>query len=240
VDGVYSANPRIVPQARKIGRISYDEMHELASLGADVIHPRAIEFGKKYGVPIHVRGSRSDADGTMITTGTADMESIVVRGCALKCDLARVTLAGVPNRPGTAANIFGRLAERHIIVDDILQVVHRDMHTVDLSFTMPSADLPDAETVTEQLAGELELAAVQIDRHVAKVCVVGLGMRSHSGVAARMFRALAEAEININSISTSEIMIACLIRADQAEKALQKLHAAFGLAENSAQTDAQS
>jgi aspartate kinase len=231
VDGVYSSDPRIVPQARKIRRISYDEMHELASLGADVIHPRAIEFGKKYNVPIHVRSSFTDAEGTMIIPGTADMEAIVVRGCTLKRDLARVTLAGVPNRPGTAAGIFSRLADRNIIVDDILQVVHPDMHVVDLSFTIPSADLSDAEAVTQEVMRELELTSVEIDRHVAKVCVVGLGMRSHSGVAARMFRALAEAEVNINGISTSEIMIACLIRADQGEKALQKLHEAFGLAE---------
>ncbi len=131
----------------------------------------------------------------------------------------------------TAAQIFSRLADQHIIVDDILQVVHKEMHTVDLSFTLPSADLPDAEAVTTQLVRELDLSAVQIDRHVAKVAVVGLGMRSHSGVAARMFRALAQAEININSISTSEIMIACLARADQGEKALQELHAAFDLAD---------
>jgi aspartate kinase len=188
-----------------------------------------LEFGKKYNVPIHVRSSLTDAEGTMITAGTQDLERIVVRGCTLKRDLARVILSGVPNRAGLGARIFARLAESDIVVDDILQVVHEGWHTVDLAFTVSIDELREVQAVTDQLAKELDLPGVQVDRHVAKVCLIGVGMRSHAGVAARMFRALAEAEINVNSISTSEVMIACLVRADQGEKALQKLHAAFEL-----------
>jgi len=218
-----------VPQARKMDRISYDEMLELASLGAGVMHSRAIEFGKKYNVPIHVRSSLTDAPGTMIVAETPDMEDIVVRGATLKKDLARVLITGVPDKPGVAAHVFARIARHNIAVDDIIQNVDHGKNTANIGFTTTSADAREAQTVCEELGRELKFSGVQLDQNVAKVSIVGVGMKTHTGVAARMFSALAEARINIQNISTSEIVISCIVGRDDGERALQAIHKAFDL-----------
>jgi aspartate kinase len=228
VDGIYTADPRIVPNARKIDRISYDEMLELASLGASVLQNRAVEFAKKYNVPIHVRSSLNDSKGTMIVAETESMERIVVSGAALKDKLARVTLRSVPDRPGVAARIFHTIAAGNIVVDDIIQTVAEDK-TATISFTIDLAELADAKSVVERICREMGCRAVFED-HLAKVSVVGVGMRVQTGVAERMFSALAKANINIQNITTSEIKISCLINRSQGKEALRAVHDAFDLA----------
>lgn len=229
VDGVYTTDPRIVPQARKIDRISYDEMLELASLGAGVMHSRAIEFGKKYDVPIHVRSSLTDAGGTMIVTETPEMEGIVVRGATLKKDLARVVMIGVPSKPGIAARIFARIAKHNIVVDDIIQNVYQDTNVANIGFTTTAADAAEAQAVCQEIGKELGFKKVDLDEHVAKVSIVGIGMKTHTGVAAKMFSALADAKVNIGNISTSEIVISCIVERADADRALKAVHAAFDL-----------
>jgi aspartate kinase len=229
VDGIYTADPRIVKNARKIDRISYDEMLELAGLGASVLQTRAVEFAKKYNVPIHVRNSQNENEGTWIVAETATMEHIVVSGAALKKDLTRVTIKAVPDRPGVAAKIFGDIASANIIVDDIIQNVMDD-NTANISFTVEHGDLADLKNVVGRICMELggkSNATYQGD--LAKVSVVGVGMRVHTGVAQRMFKALAEAKINIQNITTSEIKISCIISKDEGAKALQVVHEAFEL-----------
>lgn len=227
VDGIYTADPRIVPKARKIGRISYDEMLELASLGAAVLQNRAVEFAKKYNVPIHVRSSLNTKQGTMIVAESESMERIVVSGAALKDKLARVTLRNVPDRPGVAARIFHTIANAHVVVDDIIQTTDEQKRAT-VSFTIDLADLEDLRKVVAGLCKALGCKAVFQD-HLAKVSVVGVGMRTHTGVAERMFSALAQARINIQNITTSEIKISCLIDRDQGRKALRVVHDAFDL-----------
>ncbi|MDY6914301.1 MAG: aspartate kinase [Planctomycetota bacterium] len=227
VDGIFTADPRIVPNARKIGRISYDEMLELASLGAAVLHNRAVEFAKKYDVPIHVRNSQHNKKGTMIVAETESMEQIVVSGAALKDRLARVTLRNVPNRPGAAARIFHTIATHKIVVDDIIQTVVGDK-TASVCFTVELADLPETKKVVAGLCKSLKCKAIFED-HLAKVSAVGGGMRMHTGVAERMFAALAAAGINIQNITTSEIKISCLIDRAEGKKALRLIHDAFEL-----------
>jgi aspartate kinase len=229
VDGVYTTDPRIVPEARKMDRISYDEMLELASLGAGVMHSRAIEFGKKYDVPIHVRSSLTDTPGTMIISETPEMEGIVVRGATLKKDLARVMLIGVPNKPGIAAQIFARIAKHNVVVDDIIQNVYQDTNVANLGFTVASTDAAEAQVLCQEIGKELGFNKVELEEKVAKVSVVGVGMKTHTGVAARMFSALADAKVNIGNISTSEIVISCIVDRANAEKALKAVHAAFEL-----------
>ena len=227
VDGVFTADPRIVPNARKIDAISYDEMLELASLGATVLHNRAVEVAKKYNVPIHVRNSQNNRRGTMIVAETQSMERIVVSGAALKDRLARVTLKRVPDHPGVAARIFHTIATHNIVVDDIIQTV-TDAETATVSFTIELKDLGEAKVVMAKLCKALKCQAVFED-HLAKVSVVGVGMRIHTGVAERMFAALAKAGINIQNITTSEIKISVLIDRDQGPKALRLVHDAFDL-----------
>ena len=227
VDGIYTADPRIVPNARKIERISYDEMLELASLGASVLQNRAVEFAKKYNVPIHVRSSLNNSKGTMIVAEKESMEHIVVSGAALKDKLARVTLRNVPDKPGLAARIFHTIAVSNIVVDDIIQTVAAE-RTATISFTIDLADLADARKVVEKLCRDLGCEAVFED-HLAKVSAVGVGMRVHTGVAEKMFSALARAGINIQNITTSEIKISCLIDRDQGKDALRAVHDAFDL-----------
>ena len=227
VDGIYTADPRIVPNARKIDRISYDEMLELASLGASVLQNRAVEFAKKYNVPIHVRSSLNNSKGTMIVAETESMERIVVSGAALKDKLARVTLRNVPNKPGTAARIVHTIAKHNIVVDDIIQTIGEDKKAT-FAFTIDLADLTDAKKVIEKLCGSLGCHATFED-NVAKVSVVGVGMRVHTGVAEKMFSALAAAGINIQNITTSEIKISCLINRSQGKEALRLVHDAFEL-----------
>ena len=230
VDGIYTADPRVVPNARKIDRISYDEMLELSGLGASVLQTRAVEFAKKYSVRIHVRNSQNDNPGTMIGAETPNMEHILVSGTALKADLTRVTIKAVPDRPGIAAQIFGDIAAANIMVDDIIQNVFDD-HTANISFTVERGDLHDIRPVVDRLCKELGAAAAPIYQGgLSKVSAVGVGMRTHTGVAQRMFRALANAQINIQNITTSEIRISCIINSNDGPNALRLIHDAFDLA----------
>jgi len=229
VDGVYTADPRLVPEARRLETISYDEMLELASRGAQVMHPRAIEFGNKHAIPIHVRNSGTDTPGTTIMSATPDMEAVLVRGATLKRNVGRITLVGVPNRPGVVAPLFGELAERGVSVDDIIQTISASGERANVSFTVDAADLPTAHGVADGVAQRYSVAEEQVEGDLARVSLVGVGMRSHSGVAARMFRALAEAGINVENISTSEIVISVLVKEAQGEQALRVVHEAFGL-----------
>src|SRR5215218_8190017 len=229
VDGIFTADPRICPNARKIDRISYDEMLELSGLGASVLQTRAVEFAKKYNVPLHVRNSQNDNEGTWIVAETPNMEHIVVSGAALKKDLIRVTFRAVPDRPGIAAQIFGDIATANIVVDDIIQNVMDD-GTATISFTVEHGDLGDIKPVADRLFKELGgKAAPTFNADLAKVSVVGVGMRSHTGVAQRMFKALADAKINIQNITTSEIKISVIINKEDGPKALQLVHDAFEL-----------
>ena len=227
VDGVFTADPRIVPKARKIDRISYDEMMELSSFGAGVLQTRAVEFAKKYNVPIHVRNSGHDRPGTWIVEETKAMEEIAVSGCALKKDLMRVALKNIPDRPGIVAKIFTTIAQAHIIIDDIIQNVLDD-GTANISFTVEHGDIADLKPVMERLLAELGGAA-GYEKDMAKVSVVGVGMKQATGVAATMFKALADQKINIQNISTSEIRISCLVSRADADNALRAVHSAFAL-----------
>lgn len=237
VDGVYTTDPRIVPEARKIDRISYDEMLELASVGAGVMHSRSIEFAKKFGAPIHVRSSFTDTDGTWIVAATPDMEEVVVRGAAVVKDDARVTIWGVPDQPGAVHRIFTHIAERNIVVDMIVQNVSTDGRT-QVSFTVVRGDLHETLGAAEDVAREIGAGGVHHEDNVAKVSIVGVGMRAHSGVADRMFAALAARDINIKMITTSEIKISVIVDRDRAAEALRAIHHAFALHENIA-ADAQ-
>ena len=228
VDGVYTTDPRIEPKARKINQISYDEMLELASLGAGVMHSRAIEFGKKYGVDIHVRSSFTDTKGTLITHEVKQMEEIVVSGAAVKRDLAQFVLVGLPDKPGVAASLFAHVAEHNVAVDDIIQTSDQS-GSASTSFTVEHSELAECKLLIEEIRNELSLKQVVCNDPVAKVSVVGVGMRSHTGVAQKMFSALAKAEVNIIAITTSEIKISCIIDPNDADKALRAVHAAFEL-----------
>ncbi|HEX2973897.1 MAG TPA: aspartate kinase [Tepidisphaeraceae bacterium] len=229
VDGIYTADPRIVPTARKIDRISYDEMLELSGLGASVLQTRAVEFAKKYNVPIHVRNSQNSHEGTWIVAETANMEHIVVSGAALKKDLVRVTIKGVPDRPGIAAQIFSEIAAGNIVVDDIIQNVMDD-NTANISFTVEHGELNDIKPIVERICKEMGgHTQATFQGNLAKVSVVGVGMRVHTGVAQKMFHALAQAGVNIQNITTSEIKISCIISKDQGPQALQVVHEAFDL-----------
>ena len=228
VDGVYTTDPRIVPEARKVNQISYDEMLELASLGAGVMHSRAIEFAKKYDVTVHVRSSFTDSDGTLITAEVEQMENIVVSGAAVKKDLAQFVLVGLPNQPGIAAGIFAHVAEHNVVVDDIIQTVD-DSGAASTSFTVEHGDLTECKLVIEEIRKDVKLKDVVCTDPVAKVSVVGVGMRSHTGVAQKMFSALADQKVNINAITTSEIKISCIIDPKDADTALKAVHTAFEL-----------
>jgi aspartate kinase len=230
VDGVYTTDPRIVPQARKIDAISYDEMLEMAGVGAKVMHGRSLELAKQHHVVIHVRSNLTDSAGTLIMAEYPGMEDVVVRGTAVRTDLARVLLVGVPNRPGVAADIFARIASRGVIVDDIIQnVFYEHEKSANVGFTIDVDDLDVVKEVCRELVSRYGVRSFEIDDHVAKVSIVGAGMRSHTGVAMKMFRALGDAHVNIENISTSEIVVGCIIDRDDAEKALQAIHAAFEL-----------
>jgi len=245
VDGVYTADPRIVPQARKIDAISYEVMLEMAAAGAGVMHSRAIEFGKKFNVPIHVRSSLTDAKGTMIMNETTSMEAVAVQGVTLREDLAVVTLQGVPNTPGVAARIFAEVAANQIMVDDIVQSVYDGGSLANLSFSTNATDAKEAKGVCDKIAAKLGSTGdlppslprrglgvvVAVDEGVSKVSAVGVGMRTHTGIAATMFQALSDAQINIENISTSEIVISCIVRREDGQRALRALHDAFKLHE---------
>jgi aspartate kinase len=229
VDGVYTTDPNIVSEARKLDRISYDEMLELASLGAKVLQTRSVEYAKNYLVPVHVRSSFNDNPGTMVVKEDAAMEKVVVSGIAYNKQEAKITITRVADRPGIAATLFGRVAEANIVVDMIVQNMSQDGST-DISFTVPKTDYARAQDIVRAVAKEIGAGKVIGDDKIAKVSIVGVGMRTHSGVAAKMFETLGREKINILMISTSEIKISCVIEAKYAELAVRVLHEAFGLA----------
>ncbi|MFN8625339.1 MAG: aspartate kinase [Candidatus Binatia bacterium] len=226
VAGVYTSDPRICPSARKLARISYDEMLELASLGAKVLQIRSVEFAKRYGVPVHVRTSFSDEPGTWVVREESSMEDVLVTGVAHDLNEAKITLLHVPDRPGLAAKILSPIANAHIVVDMIIQNASADGFT-DLTFTVPRTDYRKALGMVRDVATEIGADGVTSDTSIAKVSVVGLGMRSHAGVAARMFQVLAQEGINIQMISTSEIKVSAVIDAKYAELAVRVLHQAL-------------
>jgi aspartate kinase len=228
VDGVYTADPRIVPTAAKLRHISYEEMLELASVGAAVMHPRAVLFGEKFGVPIHVRHSQRPDIGTLIVPEEQIMEDIVVVGCALKPDLGRISLKGLPRSPGIQAQIFEQIAAANVSVDDILQTEFGDTTTI--AFTVEHGDIADVKSICQSLVGALGQGEIDVEVGLAKISAVGTGMKSHSGVASRMFRALADAGVPIHNITTSEIKITAIVDRQHGERGLQAVHDAFGLA----------
>jgi aspartate kinase len=226
VDGVYTGDPRIVPHAKKLERISYDEMLELASLGAKVLQIRAVEFAKRYGVRVHVRSSFSDAAGTVVIGEDKPMENVLVSGVAHDRDQTKITLVGVPDRPGLAARVFGPIAAAGIVVDMIIQNASAE-GTTDLTFTVPRGDFDKALSLVRAQEEALGFRGITSDTEVAKVSIVGLGMRSHAGIAARMFDILAAEGINIQMISTSEIKISVVVDEKYTELAVRALHDAF-------------
>ncbi len=232
VDGVYTADPSIVPEARKLEVLSSDEMLELASAGAKVLYARSVEFANKYGVILHVRSSFNENSGTLVKEEEEMMEDVLVRGIAHDIDEAKITIHGVPDRPGIAAAIFQPLAQANINVDMIVQNVSESGVT-DMSFTVPRADLERAlELGKNVIKPEIDARNVSADEDIAKVSVVGVGMRSHTGVASKTFKALSDADINIEMISTSEIKISCVIRKACIEDAVRALHREFELGES--------
>jgi len=236
VDGVYTTDPRICPAAKKLARISFDEMLELASLGAKVLQIRSVEFAKRYNVPVHVRSSFNTEPGTWVVPEDANMEDVLVSGVTHDLNEAKITLLGVPDRPGLATKIFSPIAKAHIVVDMIIQNASEQGFT-DITFTVPRLDHPKAVEMVESFAKEIGASGVVSDTSIAKVSVVGLGMRSHAGVAAKMFDVLAREGINIQMISTSEIKVSVVIDAKYAELAVRVLHHALveeGFAEEAA------
>ncbi|GAB4483539.1 MAG: aspartate kinase [Thermodesulfovibrionales bacterium] len=229
VDGVYTTDPNIVPEAKKLEKISYEEMLELASLGAKVLQSRSVEFAKKYNVPVVVRSSFNDNPGTLVVEEDKDMENVVVSGIAYDKNQAKVTIVNVPDKPGIAAKVFDAIASANVIVDMIVQNVSRDGKSSDISFTVPKTDAKKALAVADQLGREIGIERVDLREDISKVSIIGVGMRSHSGVASKMFRTLADHNINIMMISTSEIKISCVIDLKFTELAVRVLHEAFGL-----------
>jgi aspartate kinase len=228
VDGVYTADPNVVPDARKLPRVAYDEMLEMASLGAKVLQARSVEFAKKYGVAVHVRSTFKAEGGTMVTKEETGMEEVVVTGITHDKGQAKISLLRVPDRPGIAAQVFGSVAACNIVVDMIVQNISRDGFT-DISFTLPRGDHARARAALEEIARKVGAHGIVADERVAKVSIVGVGMRSHSGVAARMFDTLSKEGINIQMISTSEIAVSCVIEDKYAELAVRALHDTFEL-----------
>lgn len=230
VDGVYTTDPNICPSAKKIPRISYEEMLELASLGAKVLQIRSVEIAMKYGVPVHVRSSFSDAEGTWVTGEDKSLEDVVVAGVAYDKNEARVHVVGVADKPGVVAELFGAMADKNISVDMIIQNATRDAaDRTDVTFTLAKTDLVRAKPFIEEVARRLGSTEVRYDEDIVKVSIVGLGMRSHAGIAAKMFRILAAEGINIQAISTSEIKVSCLVHQKYTELAVRALHDGFGL-----------
>jgi aspartate kinase len=228
VAGVYTTDPRIYPKARLLEKVSYDEMLEMASLGAKVLDIRSVGFAKQYKVPLRVRSTFSDHPGTLVCMEDAEMEAIPVSGVALSTNEARVSITRVPDRPGIAARFFEPVAQANIVVDLIIQNTSIDGLT-DLTFTVPKGDLSKTLDIVSRVAKDIGAEQVLSDEHIAKVSIIGVGMRNHSGIASRMFAALAGADINILMISTSEIKISCVIEDKYLELAVRVLHDAFGL-----------
>ncbi|MDP2940821.1 MAG: aspartate kinase [Candidatus Omnitrophota bacterium] len=228
VEGIYTTDPRVAPQAKKIAKITYDEMLEMASLGAQVMQARSIEVAKKFNVPIHVRSSFSKKEGTLIIKEVKRMEDVVVNAVTLNRNEAKITICDVPDRPGAAAKVFKELAEAGISVDMIVQNVSH-LRQTDISFTVAKPEAHKAIKLTKRVATDIQAGDVLEDKDIARVSIVGVGMRSHPGVAARMFDALAKNKINIEMISTSDISISCIIKNKAAEGAVRALHGRFGL-----------
>src|SRR2546427_12306298 len=229
VAGVYTADPNIVPDARKLARVAYDEMLELASLGAKVLQTRSVEFAKKYGVTVHVRSTFRPDPGTLVTKEEYGMEQAVVTGVTHDRSQAKISILRGPDRPGIAARVFGAISAKNIVVDMIVQNISQDGYT-DMSFTLPRGDHTRAVAQLAEVTREVGAQATVHDERVAKVAIVGVGMRSHSGVASMMFAALAREGINIQMISTSEIAVSCVIEDKYAELAVRILHDAFDVA----------
>jgi aspartate kinase len=228
VDGVYTADPRIVPDAKKLAEISYDEMLELAGLGAKVMQSRSVEFAKKFGVIFEVRSSLNDNPGTLVKEETANMESVVIRGVSLDKNQAKITLAHVPDKPGVAARIFKAIGDNAINVDMIVQTAsHGASGATDISFTLDKPEVLKARKVLDGIRDDAGFKEIIADEKIGKLSIVGVGMRSHTGVAARMFEALAQAGVNIDMISTSEIKISVVIELAKGEQAMKAVHAAF-------------
>ena len=229
VDGVYTADPRLVPEARKLKEISYDEMLELASLGAKVMQSRSVEFAKKFGVIFEVRSSLNDNPGTIVKEETKNMEGVVVRGVSLDKNQAKLTLVGVPDQPGIAARIFKAIGEATINVDMIVQNISHGSGkpATDLSFTVDKPELLKAQKVLESIRGEVGFDKVLSAENIGKLSIVGVGMKSHSGIAARMFEVLAREGINIDMISTSEIKVSVVLDLARGEQAMRAVHAEF-------------
>jgi aspartate kinase len=228
VDGIYTADPNICPKARKLDTISYDEMLNMASLGAKVLQIRSVGFAKKYGIPVHVRSSFSEEEGTMVVDENSGMERLVVSGVTHDNNQARITLKKVPDQPGIAAKIFSPIADAGIVVDMIIQNTRAEGQT-DLTFTVPKNDFKRALEQQKKVAVHIGAEEVFGDENIAKISVIGVGMKDHSGVASTMFAALARENINITMISTSEIRISCVIDEKYTELAVRILHSAFGL-----------
>ncbi len=228
VEGVYTADPRIVPKARKLPEISYEEMLELASLGTKVMQARSVEFSNKFNVPFEVRSSFKNKPGTIVKEEVSSMEDVVVRGVALDKNQAKVMVANIPDKPGTAARVFRSLSEANVVVDMIVQNIGRN-GVANLTFTVPRDDTHRASQSVEEVLQELGGGKVTLVGDIAKLSVVGVGMRTHSGVASQLFSALSDAEVNIQLISTSEIKISVVINENESDHATRAVHSAFGL-----------
>ncbi|MBI4377840.1 MAG: aspartate kinase [Nitrospinae bacterium] len=228
VDGVYTADPSVVHNARRLKKISYEEMLEMASLGAKVLQSRSVEFAAKFGIPILVKPTFGDGEGTLVTVEDKEMEEVLVSGVISDKNQAKITIIGVPDRPGIAAEIFGRIAEEGVNVDMIIQNVS-ERGLTDISFTVPKSDAKAGFRITKDMVAKIGAQDVKLDEDITKVSIVGVGMRGHSGVAAKMFAALARENINIIMISTSEIKISCVIDSKYAELAVRVLHDTFNL-----------
>lgn len=232
VDSIYTTDPRKVKEARKIKQITFDEMLEMASLGAQVMQARSIEVARRFNIPLHVRSSYSKEEGTMIIQGNEKLENIAVRGVTSNSSEAKITICQVPDQAGIAAKIFTEISQAGANVDVIVQNVSHTKQT-DISFTVPKSDLIKALDATKKIAKKVKAGDVSSDKNIARVSIVGAGMRSHHGIAARMFKALAQAKINIEMISTSEISISCIINQAQVDKAVRVLHKEFELEKGS-------
>ena len=228
VDGVYTTDPNICGKARRLKRITYDEMLEMARAGAKVLQPRSVELAKKYNVRVYVKSSFTDEGGTLVTKEESDMEKEVVSGVTYDRDQAKITVVHVPDRPGVAARLFTPLSEHNIVVDMIIQNASLEGHT-DLTFTVSRKDIGEAKKIISEVLKDVGADKLEVDDNVAKVSIIGVGMISHSGVAAKMFATLAREGINIMMISTSEIKVSCVVEAKYAELAVTVLHNAFGL-----------
>lgn len=236
VDGVYTTDPNICPNAKKLDRVTYDEMLEMASLGAKVLQIRSVEFAKKYNVPVRVKSTFIENEGTLVTKEDEKVEAPVVSGVAYNKDEAKITVVGIPDKPGIAARLFTTISEANINVDMIVQNISAEGHT-DLTFTVPRSDFRKALEIVKKIAKDIEARDVIADENISKVSIVGVGMRSHSGVAAKMFNLLSKEGINIMMISTSEIKVSCVVESKYTELAVRVLHDGFGLGKEAVQKE---